>query len=260
MTSFDFEASRTQWDHPPVGGRNQSSQEVLDMAMPDVRRFVASVYRDQYSQDTSLGENTLGAGLGLLDTRDSVILDYGCGFGLDALTMARSAGNRLLLADIVATNAAVASRILHAYHLAPAAVMTISSDPPFLPIAPASIDVFLSNGVLHHTPRIVDILRRAADWLRPGGEIRLMLYSDVMWREATGTELPAVDSDVADHPSFGRYVRFCDAVGTYADWYSPERLEARVGEFLATTDIHYIGKGRRHIIATFTPRPMPFPY
>ena len=64
-------------------------------------------------------------------------------------------------------------------------------------------------------------------WLRPGGELRLMVYSDEAWRLATGTEPPM--GKVEDHPDFELFWQTWDAIGGYADWYDRDMLERRFG-------------------------------
>ena len=64
-------------------------------------------------------------------------------------------------------------------------------------------DVFYANGVLHHFPEGMQVLRDA-----PCPEARIMVYSDRAWELHGG-------------PGF---VRAMDEVGDHADWYSPEKL------------------------------------
>jgi hypothetical protein len=95
-------------------------------------------------------------------------------------------------------------------------------------------DIFYSNGVLHHTPDAASVLRSASQSCT---EARLMLYSDRAWRHHTNSEPPA---DVTGDPGFERYVRAMDAVGDYADWWSPEKLAQAVEGFWRVERFEYL--------------------
>ena len=107
---------------------------------------------------------------------------------------------------------------------------------------------------MHHTPRFREILQRAADVLAPGGEIRLMLYSDRGWTEKTGTPAPPIDADVTTHEMFPTFVAGFDGVGFYADWYNREKLEHRVGDFLTVESCEYIAVSDRYLVAILKPK------
>jgi SAM-dependent methyltransferase len=93
------------------------------------------------------------------------------------------------------------------------------------------------NGVLHHIEHPVPVVEQMARWLAPGGELRVMVYSDNGWRAATGTEPPA---DVTDHPARERFVRWGDELGDWADWYSEARLAERFGAWFDVERFRYI--------------------
>jgi SAM-dependent methyltransferase len=102
-------------------------------------------------------------------------------------------------------------------------------------------------GVLHHCTDPVAVMQEVATWLEPGGEVRLMVYSDQGWRLATGTEPP---DDVAAHPARTQFVRFMDEVGDWADWYDGPRLAARSGRWFTVKDVRYITPDQRYLTAT----------
>ena len=216
-----------------------ASKDILSWALSDVRDWVVATEPVQYGQDS----NYLGLyreHLGLDDTHDQHVLDFGCGFGFDALCYARMA-NQVSIADIVAQNLLAAERVLEAFGYEPVNKVLVSSVPPFFGGLDLNISVFHASGVLHHTPHIREILLEAADTaLLPGGEIRLMLYTNHLFRMMTGADPGPIDSDVTDHEMFRKYVRKCDAVGFYADWYSRERLEHRIGDFLKIESYDYL--------------------
>jgi 2-polyprenyl-3-methyl-5-hydroxy-6-metoxy-1,4-benzoquinol methylase len=109
------------------------------------------------------------------------VKDFGCGFGIEALQFAKS-GNEVLLSDIFPSNVQAAERVLRLSGYTPA------------PDGP--VDVFYSNGVLHHSPQMRELLEKEVANLNPGGEVRLLLYSDRAWILTTATRVPPIEDDV----------------------------------------------------------------
>jgi SAM-dependent methyltransferase len=213
------------WKAIPVDGVGYvDSAEFLTWNDTRVRAFIREFEATRYGDWRNAG-NLWRSTLGLDTTHGKRILDYGCGFGIEALQFCKS-GNEVVLSDIHLTNVEAAKRVLR-----------ISG---YEPAEPGKVDIFYSNGVLHHTPHIREILKEAVKNLNPGGEIRLLLYSDRAWTIKTGSVLPPIEADVTEHPCFPVYVRAMDAVGEYADWYNREKLEMRVGDFLEVLDFNYI--------------------
>jgi SAM-dependent methyltransferase len=54
----------------------------------------------------------------------------------------------------------------------------VHHDAESLPFADASFDLVYSNGVLHHTPNTVAVVREIRRVLRPGGRAIVMLYAE----------------------------------------------------------------------------------
>jgi SAM-dependent methyltransferase len=128
-----------------------------------------------------------------------------------------------------------------------AGVRRVEHQPP----AQVDPDVVHASGVVHHIPDPVPVVEAMAGWLAPGGELRLMLYTDVCWRLVTGTEPP---EDVTGHPLRERYVREMDQVGEWADWYSPQRLVDRFGKWFELEDAQYISPNSRYMTAVMVKR------
>lgn len=122
---------------------------------------------------------------------------------------------------------------------------------PYFPAARDSFDVIHCSGVLHHIPWDREIMSRFWDVVRPGGEVRLMLYSDIGWRIATGGDPPMYP---AQSPDFARFVRYFDSVGDYADWYSLDKIMERFGEMFAVDRFAYLTADRRYCAAVLTPK------
>jgi SAM-dependent methyltransferase len=175
-----------------------------------VRRFEATRYGG-WRNHGGLWRSTLG----LDTTRGRRIIDWGCGFGIEALQYARL-GNRITLSDLTREGLAAAERVLavHGFDC------EIAGET--LPEA----DIFYANGSLHHCPEAADVLETA-----PCPEARLMVYSDRAFA-AHGSNL----------------VRAMDEVGSYADWYSPDKLDALAPSW-RLRESHYITQNGFYLTA-----------
>jgi SAM-dependent methyltransferase len=240
MTGFggDFMTRQAEaWSRPPVDDVGYiPSAELLKLPDDALSAVVAQMTRTRYGPGGWRNWNGLWRDLlGLDELQDLDVLDFGCGTGVEAVQLAGK--NRVQLADIASSNLALASRVLRLSGHEPAAVWDVTGAWPFLGAPDASIDVFHASGVLHHIPWARDIMRRAHQLLRPGGQVRLMLYSDNAWRWKPGGEPP---DDVAAHPDGPAFARHWDQVGEYADWYDRDRLEKRFGDLFEVERCEYM--------------------
>lgn len=182
------------WDRLPVDDVGYiHPRVVLRKSDSALRKWVAEFERVRYGGWRN-HDGLWRSALGLDSTRGKHVIDYGCGFGIEALQFART-GNRVTLFDLTAAGVKAAQRVLGVYGYKAAAASSPLPD----------CDVFYANGSLHHTPDLPAIMESA-----PAPEARLMVYSDRAWEDKGG-------------PGFWRNM---DEVGGYADWYSPESLEA----------------------------------
>jgi len=250
VSTFDVAKQLEAWSNPPVAGCNQSTVEVAKFPPSWYKKNVTEIYKNQYSQPSSW-EDRYRKFLKLDTTHNKTIMDFGCGFGMDALSYAIHR-NKVILADVIPSNLIVATNCLFSQKCAPEAAILATIEAPFFQSDP--IDIFHASGVLHHTPYVREILQRAAGVLKEAGEIRLMLYTDNLWRIATRTEPGPIEQDVRHHPMFQHYVRFCDAVGGYSDWYSREKIEYRFGDFLEITFFDYLREDKGYCVCHLKPK------
>jgi len=101
----------------------------------------------------------------------AAVLDVGCGAGLDALVAARRAGptGRVIGVDFSRSMLSVARRA--ANETGPSRVLFCEAAAENLPLADASIDVTLVNGIFNLNPAREAIFRELARVLRPGGTL-----------------------------------------------------------------------------------------
>src|SRR5215831_10536253 len=217
---------REAWSAPPVDDVGYLPSEQLlkldDRQLLELAQGMRQARYQGWRNHGGLWRDVMG-----LDSLTGLdVLDFGCGTGVEACELA-AGGNRVGLADIAKPNLVLANRVMRLHGHTPTGLHVVRATPPYLDVPDSSFDVWYASGVLHHIPWAREIMETAHRLLRPGGECRLMVYSDDGWREATGTEPP---EDAPAHPAYERFVRFMDGVGEYADWYSLPRLDERFGD------------------------------
>ena len=222
-----FASRRKAWSNPPIDDIGYlPSRELLTWDTADLIDIIGRMAESRYSgwRNWEMRWRTV---LGLDSTRDSDVLDYGCGVGLEALQYAKL-GNRVTIADIAVHNIALAKRVLELNNCPAHDVQRIYGTAPYLRGRNFAFDVIHCCGVLHHIPWPEPVVEFMHSLLRTEGELRLMVYSDEAWRLATNTEPP---DRVTEHPSFELYWKHWDPIGGFADWYSRERLRNRFGKW-----------------------------
>lgn len=255
--AYDFEDAVQQWSSPPFDNIGYlSSAEIAAKPGDEVRELVRRCERSRYALESDDGlvrnhRNRWRESLGLDSTTGKRIMDFGCGIGLEALQFARTS-NRVVLADIAPDNLKLAERVLALFGHPCETTVLVSGEPPFFELE-GEIDIFYSNGVLHHTPRMGEILARARSVLSPEGEVRLMLYSDRAWTDWIGGELPPIDQDIATHPGFPKFVRTFDGVGRFADWYNAEKVARVAGPGFKLVRFEYLTKSNWYCTAILRP-------
>ena len=121
-------------------------------------------------------EHALGVGNHLRHARigpGDTVLDLGCGAGIDSILAARRTGpaGRVLALDFLpemlerAATAAAEAGLEN--------VQVVEGEMEAIPLADASVDCVVSNGVLNLSPRKARALAECARVLRPGGELCL---------------------------------------------------------------------------------------
>jgi len=107
------------------------------------------------------------------------VLEVGCGIGTDTVSFAR-AGADLTAVDLSGVSLGLARRRLAVYGLAAKLVQGNAEELAFLP--DDHFDLVYSFGVVHHTPHPERAVAAIGRVLRPGGELRLMVYNRWSWK------------------------------------------------------------------------------
>ena len=107
--------------------------------------------------------------------RDKRILEVGFGAGTDFIQWLR-AGARASGIDLTPEALENLTRRIEAYRL-PAPEQIMVADAEQLPFPSNSFDLGYSFGVLHHSPNTEKALSEIIRVVRPGGQIKVMLYN-----------------------------------------------------------------------------------
>jgi len=110
------------------------------------------------------------------------VLEVGCGIGTDAVNFCR-AGASLTAVDVSAESLKITAQRLTGYGLQADLHQADAEQLDFLP--DDHYDLVYSFGVLHHTPSPPAAFAHCARVLKPGGELRCMVYNSrsykVLW-------------------------------------------------------------------------------
>lgn len=153
-------ASNELWSRIPVDdvGYFQSS-ELMMMSDADLRSMIDQMERTRYGGWRNY-QNRWRDIMGLDSAKPGTrIVDFGCGVGMEALQFAKR-GCAVTIADQFQSTVELAERVLRLYGFTPRDCLLISQTSPYVECEEQ--DIFYANGVLHHIPHAVDVMRRAA--------------------------------------------------------------------------------------------------
>ena len=147
---------REFWDSDPCGTRYLNNAE--DFESHARARYALEPYIPEFAQFAA--------------ARDLRVLEIGVGMGADYLEWLK-AGARATGIDMSAASLEKAQyRCESAGYRSDLRV----ADAEHLPFADETFDVVYSYGVMHHSPDTAQCLRQAWRVLKPGGQVRIMLY------------------------------------------------------------------------------------
>jgi len=109
---------------------------------------------------------------GFADFSGQLVLDLGCGAGIDSAEFARN-GAKVVSVDLTRTATELARDLLKESGLPP---LVIQADVKALPFRDQAFDCVYCFGVLHHIPDVETVLAEIHRVLKPDGRVRAMLY------------------------------------------------------------------------------------
>jgi len=108
------------------------------------------------------------------------VLEIGCGIGTDAAEFARHGASYTGL-DLSSNSVELAKKRFETEGLDGRFICGDASDPiNYAGLDP--VDLVYSCGVMHHFPKINDMIQNAYNMLVPGGEFRFMVYAKNSWK------------------------------------------------------------------------------
>ena len=240
---YNFKRAKHLWSAPPIDGVGYiKSLAVADMDKESILKIVSAFEAVRYDSDQPRNyKNLWRKNLGLDSTKNKTIIDFGCGFGIESLQFCKS-GNSVILADISENNLLAAEAVLNAFGYKPKDIVLVNGEEPFF--TSCKYDIFYSNGVLHHTPQMFNILNHSLKYFNSieEAEIRLLLYTDKSWTVKTEKSID-YDTPIEKQDGFDIFVKAMDGVGQYADWYDRKKLEALLPDVFKVNDFSYICGG-----------------
>ena len=259
-SAYDFDNAVQEWSRPPADGSGYiSTKQMFDYSEAQIRhvldvsvdeRFGTGDPNYNWRNNRCLWVSTMHAPE---RTKGKHILDFGCGMDTESLALARL-GNTMSIADISIDNLNFVEKALAIYGFKIKHKILVQRSWPYLTVPNDDmIDIFCSNGVLHHTPQMPYILRRASEVLAPGGEVRVLLYNEIFWQKSSGVPAPAWDAPVVGAPGYDDFVRKADIVGQYADFYTEERLAWIARGYFAVKEYTYMTTWNIYSTAVLVP-------
>jgi len=110
------------------------------------------------------------------------VLDYGCGPGNDLVGFHHYCDLKHLIGVDVSPVSLEQARKRLDLHNYSAELICINENDTTLPLENESVDYIHSSGVLHHVPDPTRVFGEFKRILRPGGEVRVMVYNyDSLW-------------------------------------------------------------------------------
>jgi 2-polyprenyl-3-methyl-5-hydroxy-6-metoxy-1,4-benzoquinol methylase len=107
--------------------------------------------------------------------KDKEVLEIGCGIGTDSINFAR-AGAKLTVVELSEASLAITKQRFNVFGLE---ANFILADAEHLSdhLPNKKFDLVYSFGVIHHSPNPSVIIQEIAKVIKPGGQLRIMLYS-----------------------------------------------------------------------------------
>ncbi len=155
-TAFDRDSVRDFWNTEPCGTRYLGGQGSY-----------AAHARARYALEPHIWSFA-----DFPSARGKRVLEIGVGMGADYLEWLK-AGAIAIGVDLAARSLAQAQRRCEQAGLVPDLQV---GDAEHLPFADSTFDLVYSYGVMHHSPDTRQCLREARRVLKPGGQLKIMLY------------------------------------------------------------------------------------
>lgn len=109
------------------------------------------------------------------------VLEIGCGLGTETVNFAR-AGAQVTAVDISEKSLELAQKRAEVYGLSVRFLLANAEELSSVLDPSEKFDLIWSFGVIHHSPHPENVIEQLSQYLLPGGELRIMLYSLVSYK------------------------------------------------------------------------------
>lgn len=113
--------------------------------------------------------------------RGKEVLEIGCGIGTDSVNFVRN-GGKLTIVELSSESLAITTKRLALEGLTANFINGNAEELDALLPPGKQFDLIYSFGVIHHTPHPERVIAAIAKRLKPGGELRLMIYARYSWK------------------------------------------------------------------------------
>jgi 2-polyprenyl-3-methyl-5-hydroxy-6-metoxy-1,4-benzoquinol methylase len=159
----DIESVREYWDRRPCNIRHSSaplgSREYFDQV--EQRKYFVEPHIPRFAEFEKW--------------KDKEVLEIGCGIGTDSINFAR-AGARLTVIELSPQSLEITKKRFAVYGLHADFICGDAENLSSL-VGDRKFDLVYSFGVIHHTPHPEQALAEIEKVVKPGSELRLMLYA-----------------------------------------------------------------------------------
>jgi 2-polyprenyl-3-methyl-5-hydroxy-6-metoxy-1,4-benzoquinol methylase len=158
-----IDSVKQYWNNQPCNIRHSKSE------------YGSKKYFDEVEQRKYFVEPHIPSFAGFSEWKDKEVLEIGCGIGTDSINFAR-AGAKLTVVELSEKSLEVTKQRFAVYGLEATFVVADAEHlSQFLPSK--KYDLVYSFGVIHHTPNPSLVIKEIEKVIKPGGELRIMLYS-----------------------------------------------------------------------------------
>jgi len=154
---------RQYWDKQPCNIKHSNAE------------FGMKEYFDQVEKRKYFVESHIPGFAEFDQWKDKEVLEIGCGIGTDSINFAR-AGAKLTVVELSEKSLEITKKRFAVYGLE-AKFILCNTENLAQYVPEKSFDLVYSFGVIHHTPNPDLVIKEIEKVMKPGSELRIMLYS-----------------------------------------------------------------------------------